>query len=197
MSNDPRFARFEELAANATSNVDELAALAMEIGADLAGMRALVDRYAESRNLAGFAGIPLAWRPLKWSDSEKRQQGPQLRDLVFDYVNKSHQTDDRRTLEACGGALRVLDILRYLKPRTIGHKTTLGGFLRRSLDHDSVFVVAEGLQVLHGLVFRGDLRDFLVPSDVLAVRERVARVAEERGDEFENELNHLRGFLQD
>lgn len=195
MSNDLRFARFEELGDNATPDVDELGALAMEIGADLAGMRALVDRYAESRNLAGFAGIPLAWRPLKWSDSEKRQQGPQLRDLVFDYVNRSHQTNDRSTLEACGGALRALDALRYLEPRTIGHKTTLGSFLKRSLDHDSVFVVAEGLQVLGGLVFRGDLQDFLMTSDVLAVRQRVARLAEERGDEFENELAHLRGFL--
>ena len=47
MISDPRFARFEELGSDATPDVDELGGLAMEIGADLEGMRALVDRYAE------------------------------------------------------------------------------------------------------------------------------------------------------
>ena len=186
--------RFEQLAALADESAPReilLHDLAMSIGADLQGLRELVDRFADSGNpvLVRYVAVPIARAPWDWGHSDAELNG-----LVFDFIDRAGQADDGATLGGCLTAVHGLNAVGLLAARSERDRTTLGDFMLHYLDHPDLNVRSGCLQVMSHLYADHMLENVLASEAIGALKQRIRQLARKGGVDLLEDLEPLRGF---
>lgn len=193
MIEDPRLTALDELASASDPDEGRIHDAALEIGADLRGLRSLVDHYRDSNNPLVVVRIAFA---LSHACNDWDPPDPRLSDVVLDFLDTARKTNDAGALVTTLNALMGLHINRLLRGERPGDRMKLGEFLLHSLDQTNRNVRGSCLDLIAQLWYESVLPRFLAPEAADALRKRLARLAVEEGDEFDEDLAAFREFWE-
>jgi hypothetical protein len=190
VTEDARFAELEKLARAVEPDRGRLHDLSEQLGADLAGLRELVERYGDSGNpiLLDYVADPLVHAT--WWDPPEAA----LMDLVLEFMQAVGSTLERGVLDGCLGMLHGLQAARILRVDAEQDKELVGRLLLRCLDVDDVILRAHCIDVLGHLWSDGVLERVVSSSAVAALKERLVRLATDESEELGNDLASFREF---
>jgi hypothetical protein len=188
---DARLAELDLLVLDPDTDGARIYDLMAAIGEDLGGLSLLVARHGSSDSPIVRTYVAMALSRAAW---ESEQTEPALCDLVYSFIEMAGHRDDAGMLSTICNALKGLHAHDQPTVTATHRRQELGEFLLHCLGQGDFMVISACVDLVGDFWCNGELDQLLTPSAIVAIQDRLARLAAEDRDELRNELAELREF---